>query len=131
LQEKRLTLAINIVVKVATVALYAVIEGSRAIFAVVITTSGAFVIVVQIRTIAITAWAGNIWNALVFGWTHDITIIAFPAVVVEQSSILDYSDIPAVTDNFVGIWASPPPLLSFCPCQKSHERQADQSHQGG
>ena len=75
LQEKRVTLAINNVVKVATIALYAVIEGSRAITAVFITAFGAPVIVVQIRTITITARAGNIWNALVFGWTHDVTII--------------------------------------------------------
>ena len=75
MQEKRFTLAISIVVKETGIALYAVIESSRAILAVIVTTFGAPVIAIQIGTISITAWAGNIRKALVFGWTHDITII--------------------------------------------------------
>ena len=82
MQKKRFTLAISIVVKETLIALYAVIESSRAVFAVVITASGAPVIVIQIWTVSITAWAVNIWKALVFGWTHDITIITCSAVVV-------------------------------------------------
>lgn len=75
MQEKRFALAIIIVVKETVIALYAVIESSRAIFAVLVTTSGAPVLVIQIWTISFTAWAGNIRKALIFGWTHDITIV--------------------------------------------------------
>jgi hypothetical protein len=109
---------------VTLLALGAAIESCRAIFAVLVWTSGT-VVTIQVPAIS---WFANVWRLALLSVTRWlVTIIALVTLVEDQSTICLGSEILAAADRSPSVWA----IQSVRHCQERNERQADQSHQGG